>query len=259
LSEGELGVVNAGESMELTVIFPAYNEEESIRPTMERALRSLRKRCERFEIIIVDDCGRDRTAKIADELAAENPEIRVIHNQRNLGSGHSTWIGFQHARYDLITHDAVDYPFDLEDLDLLMPALQDADIVVAVRKQRAGYSAYRKLMSHTHLFLLHSLFDLKLRDYNFVQLYRKRVLETVKTETRSTAFLTPETMIRAHAMGYRIAEVDVEYHERTAGQATSGSPKVILRSVRDMLLFAIRLRLRLNKKDAVADARQVKG
>ena len=63
--------------MEITVIFPAYNEEENIRQTVDRALAALRPRFERFEILIVDDCGSDATGKIADELAGRHPEIRV--------------------------------------------------------------------------------------------------------------------------------------------------------------------------------------
>ena len=88
-----------------------------------------------------------------------------------------------------------------------------------------------------HRTLLHLLFPLRLRDYNFVQVYARTVWQAVKVEARSTACLTPEALIRAHDMGYRIREVEVEYHPRTAGAATSGKPKVILHSLRDMFLF----------------------
>ncbi len=225
--------------MEITVIFPAFNEEENIRPAMQRALDSLRPRFNRFEILIIDDASRDGTPKIADELAAAHPEIRVIHNKRNLGAGHSVWVGFRNASCDLVIHNAMDYPFDLEDLDNMIPLLARADIVVAIRKERAGYTAYRKLTSKVNLALLNMLFGLKLRDYNFTQLYRKQVLDAVETTTRSTAFLTPETIIRAHDMGFRVAAVDIEYYPRVAGVATSGKPKVILQSMRDMFRFWI--------------------
>jgi hypothetical protein len=59
----------------------------------------------------------------------------------------------------------------------------------------------------------------------------------VKVEARSTAFLTPEALIRAYDLGYRVCEVEIEYHPRTAGVATSGKPKVILHSLRDMFSF----------------------
>ncbi len=228
--------------MEITVVIPAFNEEENIRSAIQCALDSLRPRFDRFEILIINDASRDQTGQIADSLAAQHREIRVIHNERNLGAGHSVWIGFQNARYELVIHDAMDYPFDLKDLDVLVPIMRNADIVVAARKQRAGYTAYRKLTSRVNLSLLHLLFDLKLSDYNFTQLYRKSVLDVVGTETRSTAFITPETLIRAHDMGFRVKEVEVDYYPRLAGVATSGQPKVIYRSVRDMLQFWLRRR-----------------
>lgn len=241
--------------MEITVVFPAYNEEENIRSAMERSIASLRPRFERFEILIVDDFSRDRTGQIADELAARHPEIRVLHNARNLGAGNSIRIGFQNARCDLVLHNAMDYPFDLDDLDKLTPLLAEADIVVAARKSRPGYSPYRRLTSRVNLFLLRHLFDLKLEDYNFTQLYRASVLDVVEAETRSTAFLTPETMFRAHDLGFRIKEVEIDYYPRLAGVATSGQPKVVFETIRDMLRFWIRRKLGLTGSRAAVASR----
>jgi dolichol-phosphate mannosyltransferase len=223
--------------MEISVIFPAYNEAETIRPTMAKALDALRSVVDRFEILIVDDCGQDGTGRIADELAARHPEIRAIHNVANIGQGASIVRGFEEARFDLVTHNAMDYPFDLRDLNQLLPQLKEADIVVGSRLSRPGYSPYRMIMSYVNLMLLHTLFPLRLKDYNFVQLYPKSVWKSVKVEARSTAFLTPEALIRAFDMGYRIKEIGIPYHPRLAGEATAGRPKVILRSLQDMLRF----------------------
>jgi dolichol-phosphate mannosyltransferase len=223
--------------MEISVVFTAYNEEKNAVATIERALAALRGQFDRFEIILVDDTSKDRTPEICDALAAAHPEIRVLHNPRNMGQGASLVRGFQEAKYELVTFNAMDYPFDLLDLARMTPLLANADIVVASRTSRAGYSPYRVLTSEVNRALLHMLFPLRLRDYNFVQLYPRSVWHAVKVEARSTAFLTPEALIRAYDLGYRIAEVEIEYHARTAGVATSGKPKVILSSLRDMLAF----------------------
>jgi glycosyltransferase involved in cell wall biosynthesis len=223
--------------MEISVIFPAYNEEENIRATIGRAVEALRPLFARFEVLIVNDASRDRTGEIAEELAREHPQVRVMHNARNLGQGGSIVAGFREARYGLVIHNAMDYPFDLRDLAEMLPLLERADVVVAARDRRAGYSADRKLMSAVNRALLRTLFGLKLRDYNFVQLYRKEVWDTIRVESRSTAFLTPEALIRAHDMGFRIAELSTRYHPREKGVATSGTWRVISRSVRDMLRF----------------------
>jgi len=223
--------------MNISVVFPCYNEENNIETTMGKALDALRQQFEVFEILIVEDASADQSPQICDKLAVLNPEIRVLHNPENLGQGASIVRGFREARHNLVLHDAMDYPFDLLDLPVMIPLLSEADIVVAARRSRAGYSQYRMLTSMVHRTLLHLLFPLKLTDYNFVQIYPRSVWESVKVEGHSTAFLTPEALIRAHDLGYRIREVEIEYHPRTAGEATSGSAKVIVASLRDMVRF----------------------
>jgi glycosyltransferase involved in cell wall biosynthesis len=221
--------------VELTVIFPAFNEQAALEDAMERSLAALREHVRDFEILIVDDGSTDATGRIADELSSRHPEIRVLHNERNLGAGASYLRGLRHARGELVTHNGVDCPFDLSDLPKMLAVLPDADIVVAARTGRTGYSAFRVLTSIVNVTLLNLLFGLRLRDYNFVQIYRRSVIEAVHVETTGTAFVTPETIIRAHDMGFRIKEVPIEYHARTTGVATSGTIKVIATSMRDML------------------------
>jgi len=229
------------DSVDVSVIYPAYNEERNIRVTIERSLDAMRPLCRKFELLVVNDASTDETGAIATELAAAHPEVRVIQNRKNLGQGGSIVRGFQDARYDLVIHNGMDYPFDLKDLALLLAARCEADIVVAVRTVRAGYSPYRKLTSVLNLALLRTLFpSLRLRDYNFVQLYPKAVWERVKVEARSTAFLTPEALIRANDLGYRIREVEIEYLPRICGNASSGSAKVIIRSLKDMFRFWVK-------------------
>jgi glycosyltransferase involved in cell wall biosynthesis len=180
--------------MRLSVIYPAYSEEENIRPTIARSLAALRPRCEAFEILIIDDRGQDATGAIADELAAAHPEISVVHNERNLGQGESLLKGFRLARHEWVLHNAMDYPFDLEDLDEMIPLLGAADVVVAARRSRPEYSPYRRLLSWGNRSLLRLLFGLDLNDYNFVQLYRKGALGAIMPDGRSTGFVTSEML-----------------------------------------------------------------
>ena len=225
------------ESRSITVIFPAYNEEENIRPTVQRALEAMRSRFDVFELLIIDDGSRDRTGEIAEDLARANPEITVLHNDRNMGLGETLYRGFQYAKGDLVIQNAMDYPLDLSDLDKMVPVLEEADVVVAVRKAHAGYTPYRKLTSKVNRAILRLLFEPKLRDYNYTQLFRKEVLEAARPTSHSTVFIAPEIIIRAYELGFRIKEVDIEYHPRIAGEATSGRPTVILHSLCDMFVF----------------------
>ncbi len=225
------------ERRSITVIFPAYNEEANIGRAIKRSMEAMSRRFDTFELLIIDDGSRDHTGSIAEKLAATYPEITVLHNERNMGLGETLYRGFQCAKGELVIQNAMDYPLDLRDLDELLPHLDEADIVVAVRKAYAGYTPYRKLTSKVNRALLRLLFKPKLRDYNYTQLFKRKVLEAARPTSRSTVFIAPEIIIRAHELGFRIKEVEVDFHPRIAGEATSGKPGVILRSVRDMFAF----------------------
>jgi glycosyltransferase involved in cell wall biosynthesis len=231
--------------MEISVVFPAYNEEGNIRLTINRALTALRPLFDQFELLIINDCSTDQTGAIADALAAAHNQIRVIHNPRNIGQGANILAGFQHARYGLLLHNGMDYPFHLDDLAKMLPLLAEADIVVATRTGRPGYTFYRKMISIVNLKLLNLLFGLALRDYSFVQLYRKSVWDEIapRMEARSTGFLAPEALIRAYDMGFRIQQIDIEYHARLHGQATAGKPSILVKSLRELLRFWWRRRV----------------
>lgn len=229
----------------ITVIFPAYNEEQNIRSTMVRAVEAMRPRFHVFELLIINDGSTDRTGEIAEDLAKTYPEITVIHNRQNRGMGETLYRGFQCARGELVIQNAMDYPFDLRDLDKMIPLLEEADVIIATRKGYAGYTPYRKLASRANRFILRRLFNPKLRDYNYTQLFKREVLSAARPNSRSTVFLVPEIIIRAGELGFRMREVDIDYHPRVSGEATSGKPKVILRSLRDMFMFWIKRRLHI--------------
>jgi glycosyltransferase involved in cell wall biosynthesis len=235
----------------ITVIFPAYNEEQNIRSAIARAVDAMRPRFHAFELLIIDDGSTDRTGEIAEDLAKEHPEITVIHNRKNLGLGETLYLGFQRAQGELVIQNAMDYPLDLCDLDKMIPLLDEADVVVASRKAFAGYSPYRKLTSRVNRLILRRLFDPKLRDYNYTQLYKKEVLSAARPNSRSTVFIAPEIIIRAHELGFKIIELDIDYYPRVFGKATSGRPRVILRSLRDMFKFWIEHSLHIGEAPAI--------
>lgn len=247
--------VSSKSTKSITVIFPAYNEERNIRSAMQQAMEAMRPRFEVFELLIIDDGSTDRTAEIAEDLARTYPEITVVRNGQNVGLGETLYRGFQCARGELVIQNAMDYPLDLRDLDNMIPLLEEAEIVVAVRKGHAGYSPYRKLTSRINRLLLRALFEPKLRDYNYTQLFKKEVLRAVRPGSRSSVFIVPEIIIRAHELGFRIRELDVDYHPRVFGEASSGKPKVILHCLSDMFLFWIKRKLHIG--DAFQDAATV--
>jgi glycosyltransferase involved in cell wall biosynthesis len=213
---------------------PAYNEEANVRVTIPRAIASLRRHVGTFELILVDDCSKDRTGPVVDDLAREYPEIRPVHNEVNLRQGGSLRKGFAMAKYDLVTHNAMDYPFDFDDLPLLLEHFPEASVVVAARKAYPGITAPRKLVSWVNRTLIHVMFGANVTDYNFIQVYRRDLLQSQRTFSDATSFITPEKIIRAHRAGLKVVEVPLEYHRRVHGKPSSANVKNIRRALVDM-------------------------
>lgn len=218
----------------LSVVFPAYNEEGNIERTIPLAIAELREVVGRFEVIVIDDCSKDRTWEIAQELAKTHPELRVFRNEVNLRQGGTLERGFALAELDLVTHNAMDYPFHFADLPLLLCHFPDADVVVASRKTYPGTSAARRFVSWTNRALIRTVFGTGFTDYNFIQIYKRNVLAGQRRLSTATSFITPEIIVRAYRSGRRVVEVFVDYHRREIGKPSSANAKNIKQALRDM-------------------------
>ena len=75
------------EPVSISVFFPCYNEQDNVGVTVEKAVAVLEKLNADFEVIIVNDGSSDRTGQIADETAARDGRVKVVHHQTNLGYG----------------------------------------------------------------------------------------------------------------------------------------------------------------------------
>lgn len=229
------------ETVDLSLVLPVYNEEALLERTVAASLAKL-ERHGSAEVVIVDDAGRDATGEIADRLAAADPRVRVVHNLVNLGVGIGLLRGFRVARGEVVLHNGADSPFDLDDLGTALELLRDADIAVAVRVDRSAHSPWRKLTSLGNRTLIRLLFRTRVRDMNFVQVYRGAVLRDPRVAAviaRSPAFVTPEILLRAERLGYRIAEFPAVFHRRRAGKASYGRPHDILWTFYDMVRFRL--------------------
>lgn len=227
--------------VDLSVVIPAYNEAGNIERTIPRALASLRLMVEHSEVILIDDCSTDDTLRRAEALAQEFPEIVVVHNPSNLRQGGCLKKGFAMAQHELVMHNAMDYPFDFDDLPLLLERIADADVVVAERGSYPGTSAPRRLVSLVNRLIIRGLFGTPVRDFNFVQVYRKSVLDSQPSFSDATSFITAEKIIRAHCDGLRVVRVEVPYHARVEGTPSSAN----LRNIRRALADIVRLRAEL--------------
>jgi glycosyltransferase involved in cell wall biosynthesis len=224
----------------ITVFFPCYNEQGNVRRVTQQAVDVLDKLGVDYEVIIVDDGSADETGRIADELAAGNSRVRVVHHPHNLGYGAALQSGFRAATKTLVFHTDGDGQFDLAELPPLLALIGEYDIVCGYRMNRQD-NALRRFNGWAWTRLVRLLFSLNVRDVDCAfKLYRRDIFDHIRMES-SGALISTEILARAARKGYRIVERGVHHYPRTAGRQTGASPRVILRAFRELLKLRRRI------------------
>lgn len=230
---------------EISVIILAYNDMEIVEHSVRYVVSTLAGLAERFEVIVVEDCSTDGTREIVQRLDQELPEVRPIYHAQNRGVGDGLRDAFQAAHYDLICTNCADLPFNVADLAQAVPLMesQNADVCVMVRRNRSANSPFRKLTSYVNCCIINLLFDVPIRDYNFVQMYKRHVCQSIKLYAKDV-FVPPELIIRSHDAGYKIIEFLATFHPRQAGRSKYGHPKHFIRTLKDQIRFWYLLRVK---------------
>jgi glycosyltransferase involved in cell wall biosynthesis len=233
----------------LTIFFPMWNEEAYI----ERTLGAAKEVADElvaagsiadYELIVVDDASTDLTGKIADEMAAADRHVRVVHHPVNRKLGGSMKTGFAAATGDLVLYTDADLPFDMAELHKAIRLLRyyEADIVSAYRFDRVGEGPSRAIYTFFYNILIRRLFGVRMRDINFAfKLCRREVFQHVELRSEGS-FIDAELIIRARKLGFEVIQFGVDYFPRTRGESTLSSLSVIKRIVVEM--FTLRRELR---------------
>lgn len=224
----------------LSAVLPAHNEERNVESAVARCDAALRALGLDYELIVVDDVSGDGTGAILDQLVHCYPRLRVVTRSANPGYGAALRAGFAAARHDWIFFSHTDNQFDFKDLRLLLPFAPANDIVTGYRKPRRD-PPMRRLNGWGWNVLIRLSFGSVVRDIDCgFKLFRRSLLEEVPL-TSQGAMIDAELVVGAHARAARIREVNVPHYERTHGHATGAKPIVILRALRDLARYRIRL------------------
>ncbi|MCG3173204.1 MAG: Undecaprenyl-phosphate 4-deoxy-4-formamido-L-arabinose transferase [Myxococcota bacterium] len=221
----------------ISLVLPAYNEEDNLRDAVAQAIPPLRAIDPAWELILVNDASTDKTGAIADELARNHsPHIQVIHHAGNQKLGASLRHGFDAARGSIIAYCDSDLPFDMWELHrawLVLDAM-NADMVAGIRENRAGEGPHRIVYSIIYNRLVSALYGLRLEDVNFsLKMFRRDALRRMNLGS-SGSFIDAEMYIRARELGLRVETIRVHYTPRTRGQSTLARPSVIVDILREL-------------------------
>jgi glycosyltransferase involved in cell wall biosynthesis len=227
----------------LSLVLPAFNEDANIARAVRNAAAAAGTLVADYEIVVVDDGSRDRTAAVLDGMAGElGPRLVVVRHPRNRGYGAALRSGFAATKGELVFYTDSDNQFDLTELRDFLPLMADHDAVLGYRigrqdpwTRRAASAFFNSLSSLA--------FGMSVRDLNCsFKLFRGDLLRSLPLES-ADFFIDTEMVARIHRGGWRYVQRGVRHFPRTAGRSTvraSDVPRTLAAIVR----FWLRLRAR---------------
>lgn len=211
--------------MRTIIVLPTYNEAASLPGVLARLLRANPD----VDVLVVDDGSPDGTGQIADDLAAGDARVHVLHRTSKTGLGDAYIDGFRWALgkdYDIIGQMDADGSHQPEQLGRLRGAIEYADVVIGSRWVAGGtienWPRNREVLSRAGNIYIRRALGLRVRDVTAgYRLYRAGVLETIELDgvvSHGYCFQTDLTR-RADAGGFKIVEVPIDFVERELGES----------------------------------------
>lgn len=207
------------------VIIPTYNERENIEPIVRRILAAVG--C--AHVLIVDDASPDGTGALADDLAAADERVHVLHRSAKAGLGAAYIAGFDWGRssgFDVLVEMDADGSHAPEQLPVLLQALTGADVVLGARWVPGGsvvnWPWPRELISRTGNLYTRLALGIGLRDATGgYRAYRRKVLEDIDyTAVASQGYCFQVDMAwRSLQAGFRVVEVPITFADRARGES----------------------------------------
>jgi glycosyltransferase involved in cell wall biosynthesis len=206
--------------VQLSVVIPLFNEEDSIPHLCERLFGVLDKLFQTFEVIAVNDGSTDRSLAILREEAAKRPQLRVLDLRRNYGQTAALMAGFDHAKGGIIVTMDADLQNDPEDIPALISKIFEGyDVASGWRHDRQDARVRRNFVSRVANRLISRISGLTLRDYGCtLKAYRREVMDGVRLYGEMHRFIP----IYARSMGAKVIEVPVRHHARRFGSSKYG-------------------------------------
>ena len=207
------------------IIVPTYNERENF-PRMAEKLLSLPVA---IDVLVVDDNSPDGTGKLADEMAAKHPQIKVLHRTEKNGLGRAYIAGFKWALehgYEFIFEMDCDFSHDPNEIPAFLKAAQNADLVLGTR-YRGGirvinWPLSRLILSRFAGIYVNYVTGMPISDpTGGYKCFRREALQSINLdEVRSNGYsFQIEMTHRLWRQGFTVAEVPIIFTDRTEGQS----------------------------------------
>ncbi len=242
-----------GLGVNFSVVIPAHNEVDGIRPTVERLYATLWSEHIPFEILIVNDHSTDGTERVLSDLARQYPGVRWVNNVKPGGFGYAIRTGLEEFLGDavcIVMADASDDPADV--VTYYRKLTEGYECVFGTRFSRQSrvvdYPSHKLLINRMANRFIKSIFRLKYNDTtNAFKAYRREVIEGVQPILSCHFNITVELPLKAMVRGYTFTTVPTNWYNRSTGVS-----KLKIKEMGSRYLFIV-LYVWLEKKLARGD------
>lgn len=220
----EMAVAPAGESLNLSVVIPTYNEEESIQELYARLLAVLEATDLTWEIIFVDDGSTDGSFFRLQQLRSKDERVRVIQFRRNFGKTAALVAGFEATRGAVVITMDADLQDEPDEIPRLLQKLDEGYDLVSGWKKVRHDPLSKTLPSRLFNRVVGLGTGIKLHDFNCgFKAYRREVVETVRLYGELHRFIPA----LAYWKGFGVTEIPVEHHPRKYGRSKFGAGRLL--------------------------------
>lgn len=221
----------------LTIIVACLNEEANLRHTCENIAAATREApLDDYEVVIVNDGSSDRTGAIADEIAAQDPKVRVVHHETNKGFGSSMMHGIEVSRMSYMIVLPGDNEISLSSIKNIMRNVGSADIVLPFTVNMELRPRARRFVSRAFTLAMNTAFLCDVQYYNGPAVHRVDLLRWIGVTTVGFAFQAI-MVTKILRMGFTVCEVPMYIQEK----ASYRSSAVRLRNIASVARSFVRL------------------
>jgi glycosyltransferase involved in cell wall biosynthesis len=232
------------DEIELSIVIPLFNEEESVKPLYVQIKEVLESLEQSYEIIVVDDGSTDRSFELLKGLQTQDKRLKVIRFRRNFGQTAAFAAGFEYAQGQAVVTMDADLQNDPADIPRLLEKLEEGYDVVSGWRVERWKSAWltRRLPSVAANRLISETTGVHLHDYGCsLKAYRSEVVKNINLYGELHRFIPA----MASWMGVSVAEIPVHYRSRQFGTSKYGMSRTIkvildLLTVRFLLSYSTR-------------------
>ena len=226
----------------LTIIVPAFNEEQHLTTSVEEVLKALDQIKINFEIIIVDDCSTDNTFRVAQSCSQRNPKVKALQNPKNLGLGGTYRTGLSVASGTHVTWVPADESHPAEGLLPTYQAIGTADIIIPRVTNPEIRGRRRRLISRCYTALVNFLSGLHIPYYNGLSVHRVDLLRSISLQSNGFGFQA-EAIVKLIYQKASFMTTEATIYERQSGESKAFTVRNII-SVASVLLYILWLRIR---------------